>query len=74
MPLMMHFAALDKFINAQVREKILTAIKKNPVIEAYVYEGVDHAFARPNGQNYNKQAADLANSRTADFFAKNLQG
>ena len=73
-PLMMHFGALDKFINAQMREKILTAIKKNPVIEAYVYEGVDHAFARPNGQNYNKQAADLANSRTADFFAKNLQG
>ena len=73
-PLMMHFGALDKFINAQVREKILTAIKKNPAIEAYVYEGADHAFARPNGQNYNKQAADLANSRTAEFFAKNLQG
>jgi carboxymethylenebutenolidase len=73
-PLMLHFAALDKFSPAATREKILAGLKKNPVIEAYVYENVDHAFARPDGQNYNKQAAELANSRTAEFFAKNLQG
>jgi carboxymethylenebutenolidase len=73
-PFMMHFAALDKFITAAVREKIFAAIKKNPAIEAYVYDNVDHAFARPDGQHYDKQAADLANSRTAEFFAKNLQG
>jgi carboxymethylenebutenolidase len=73
MPLMMHIAALDKFCPPPVREKILAAFKKNPAISAYVYEGVDHAFARPNGQNFNQQAADLANSRTAEFFAKNLQ-
>ena len=74
MPLMLHIAGLDKFCPPPVREKILAGIKKNPVIEAYVYEGADHAFARPNGQNYNKAAADLANKRTAEFFAKNLQG
>lgn len=74
MPLLMHFAALDKFITQAVREKIFAAIKKNPVIEAFVYDNVDHAFARPNGQNFNKQAADLANGRTAEFFGKNLQG
>ena len=73
MPLMLHMAALDKFQTPPVREKILNAIKKNPVISAYVYEGVDHAFARPQGQNFNQQAADLANTRTAEFFAKNLQ-
>ena len=34
--------------------------------------GPDHAFARLGGGNYDKAAADLANSRTADFFKKNL--
>jgi carboxymethylenebutenolidase len=74
MPLMLHLAGSDKFCTPPVREKILAGMKKNPVISAYVYENVDHAFARPNGQNYNQAAADLANIRTMEFFAKNLQG
>jgi len=74
MPYLMHIAGLDKFMPPPVRDKILTAIKKNPAITAYVYENADHAFARPEGQNYNKDAAELANSRTTEFFAKNLQG
>ncbi|HEU0117690.1 MAG TPA: dienelactone hydrolase family protein [Alphaproteobacteria bacterium] len=74
MPLILHMAGLDKFMTGAVREKVLKAIQRNPVITAYVYEGVDHAFARPNGQNFNQAAADLANSRTVEFFAKNLQG
>jgi len=74
MPYLMHIAGLDKFVTKPVRDKILAGIKKNPVITAYVYENADHAFARPGGQNYNKEAADLANSRTAEFFARNLQG
>ena len=56
MPYLMHIAGLDKFVTPAVREKILAAIKKNPAITAYVYENADHAFARPNGQHYNKEA------------------
>ena len=74
MPLMLHIAGLDKFCPPPIRAKILTAIKKNPAIEAHVYENADHAFARPNGQNYNQAAAELANSRTMGFFGKTLQG
>jgi carboxymethylenebutenolidase len=74
LPLMIHIAALDKFVPEPVRKKILNACTKNPVITAYVYEGVDHAFARVGGQNYNAEAATLANQRTDAFFAKNLQG
>ena len=73
MPLMMHFAGQDSFSPPPVRDKIIGALKKNPVITTYVYDNVDHAFARPNGQKYDKQAADLANGRTLEFFAKNLQ-
>ncbi|MDR3448203.1 MAG: dienelactone hydrolase family protein [Alphaproteobacteria bacterium] len=74
LPLMLHIAALDKYTPEDVRARLLKAFGRNPEITAYVYEGADHAFARVGGEHYDKQAADLANQRTAAFFAKNLQG
>ena len=73
MPLMLHIAGLDSYVPPPVREKILKAVKRNPVISAHVYEGADHAFARPNGVNYKAEAATLANQRTEAFFAEHLQ-
>ncbi|MDP9128482.1 MAG: dienelactone hydrolase family protein [Pseudomonadota bacterium] len=73
-PLILHIAELDKFVPAPVREKILKAAARNPVITTYVYNGVDHAFARPGGQNFNAAAAALAGERTETFFAAHLQG
>jgi carboxymethylenebutenolidase len=73
-PLLLHIAALDKFMPESVRQKVLAAVARNPVITAYVYEGADHAFARPGGQNYNKEAAELANRRTDAFFEEHLHG
>lgn len=74
MPTILHIAALDKFVPEPVRQKILKAIAKNPAINAYVYEGVDHAFSRPHGQNYNAEAAKLAAERTDRLFADYLKG
>lgn len=73
MPTMLHIAGLDSYCPPPVREKILKAIARNKVIQAYVYEGADHAFARPNGKNYNAEAAKLAAQRTEAFFAEHLQ-
>jgi carboxymethylenebutenolidase len=73
MPLMVHIAGLDKYCPPPVREKLLKGLARNPVITAYVYDKADHAFARINGQNYNKEAADLANRRTEAFFAEHLR-
>ena len=72
MPLMLHIAGLDKYVPPDVRAKILKFIARNTVISAHIYEGADHAFARIEGQNYNKEAADLANTRTTEFLAKTL--
>jgi len=74
MPLMLHIAALDKYTPAPVREKLLKAFARNPVITAYVYDNADHAFARTGGDHYNAEAAKLANDRTDQFFAEYLQG
>lgn len=73
-PTILHIAELDSYVPTPVREKILKGIKRNPEVSAYVYEGVDHAFARINGKNYNKEAADLANERTMKFFREKLMG
>lgn len=73
MPLLLHMAALDKFVPETARAKILKSIAKNPVISSHVYEGADHAFARPNGQTYNEPAAKLAEQRTLAFFEENLK-
>lgn len=71
-PLLMHIAALDKFVPKEAQEKILAALKDHPQVEAHVYPGVDHAFARVGGEHYNREAATLAHQRTAAFLKKNL--
>ena len=73
MPLLLHIAGLDKFVPPDTRAKILHATARNAEITAHVYENVDHAFARPQGQNYASEAAALANKRTAEFLVRHLK-
>jgi carboxymethylenebutenolidase len=72
MPTMLHIAEQDKFMTPDVRTKLLRITGRNPEIITHVYPGADHAFARTGGEHYNKEAADLANSRTDAFFAEHL--
>ena len=71
-PLLMHVAALDKFVPAAAREKIIATFKDSPLVDVHVYEGVNHAFARVGGEHYDEAAAQLANQRSADFIAQHL--
>ena len=48
------------------------AFATNDNITLHTYAGVDHAFAREGGGNYDKAAADLANGRTAELFKSAL--
>ncbi|MFN0108925.1 MAG: dienelactone hydrolase family protein [Blastocatellia bacterium] len=36
------------------------------------YAGQDHAFARVGGAHFNAAAAELANTRTLEFFVRRL--
>ncbi|GBC61765.1 dienelactone hydrolase family protein [Desulfonema ishimotonii] len=40
--------------------------------EIYIYENAGHAFDNAGGSRYDKEAADLAWSRTVNFLKKNL--
>ncbi len=71
-PLMLHMAEKDGFCPPEAQAKINHALGGNALVTVNTYPGVDHAFARVGGQNYDQAAADLANSRTADFFTANL--
>lgn len=71
-PFLMHIAEKDKFVPIPAQQKILGALNKHRHVEIHVYPDVDHAFARIEGQHYDKEAAHMANSRTADFLASHL--
>lgn len=71
-PLLMHIAEKDKYVPVEAQRQIIDAFKVNDHVSVNVYEDVDHAFARPNGIHFDKEAAHLANARTADFLAVTL--
>lgn len=72
-PLLLHYASLDTNINPGIPayEEALKAAGKRYTI--HMYEGVNHAFNNDTGgPRYDKEAADLAWSRTIAFFRANL--
>jgi carboxymethylenebutenolidase len=71
-PLILHLAELDGFCSPESQATIKTALGGNAQITVHSYPGVDHAFARVGGDNFNAAAAQIANSRTAELFLKNL--
>ena len=72
-PAMLHIAAKDQFVPPEAQAKIVKGLHGRKDVTVHVYPGVDHAFARIGGQHYDKAAADLANSRTAEFFQSHLR-
>jgi carboxymethylenebutenolidase len=72
-PLLLHYASLDERINAGIKDYEVALTADGKVFEAFVYDGVNHAFNNDtNAARYNKEAADLAWGRTIGFFRKYL--
>lgn len=68
-PLMLHYASLDERINAGMADFEAALKANNKTFELHVYDGVNHAFNNDtNTARYNKDAADLAWSRTVTFL------
>ena len=70
---MLHFAGLDKRVNATWPdyEKTLKANKADYV--AYIYAGVNHGFHNDSTARYAPEEAELAWSRTLAFFNTHLR-
>ena len=71
-PLILHVAELDGFCPPEAQATIKTTLDRNEHVTVYSYPGVDHAFARVGGDNFNAAAATTANDRTAGLFKANL--
>lgn len=62
--LVLHIAELDQFTPPDARQAILQAASQYSNVKAYVYEDIDHAFARPKSEHYHKPSARFAHERT----------
>jgi carboxymethylenebutenolidase len=72
-PLLLHFGALDKRVN-EGWPAYEAALKENGKdYEAYIYENANHGFHNDTTPRYDREAAELAWSRTIAFFEKHLK-
>lgn len=71
-PLLLHFAELDTHVNEgwPAYEAALMAHSRQYV--AYTYAGANHGFHNDTTPRYDQAAAELAWTRTIDFFRKKL--
>ena len=71
-PLMLQYAGLDERVNAgwAAYEKALNELGKENV--AYFYDNVNHGFHNTSTPRYDEPAAELAWSRTIEFFKEKL--
>ena len=71
--MLLHYAGLDERINAGIPayEEALKAAGVD--YQIHIYEGANHAFNNDTSEaRYNKEAADLAWSRTVEFLKEAL--
>lgn len=73
--LLLHYAGNDERINKDI-PAFQEALTKNKIdFQIHMYEGAEHAFNNDtNRERYNKEAAELAWSRTIEFLNKKLKG
>lgn len=71
-PLMLHIPQADHFVSPEVQAKMHEGLDDHPKVTLYDYPGEDHGFAAELGKRRSEEAAQLADKRTADFFAANL--
>ncbi len=71
-PLLLHIAALDKFVPPEAQTKIVQGVHGNSHVHPYIYQGADHAFARVNGTHFHALSATIANGRSAEALVAAL--
>jgi carboxymethylenebutenolidase len=73
-PVMLHVAGRDQFCPPEAQAKIHAALDAHTLVTLHDYPEQEHAFARVGGEHYDAGAAELANLRTVEFFARKLFG
>ena len=71
-PIVFHMAELDSYAPAEQRDALMTAFEGIPNATFHVYQGQNHAFAREEGDHYDKPSALMAYGRTMDLFHRTI--
>jgi carboxymethylenebutenolidase len=71
-PLLLHYAALDKRINGGWPDYEAALKAQGKEYTAHIYPGVNHGFHNDTTPRYDAAAAELAWTRTVDFFSAKL--
>lgn len=72
-PLLLHIAGDDHFVLPDAQEKMHAGLDDHPRVTLFDYPGEDHGFATEMGKRRSEAAAQLADGRTAAFFAEHLR-
>ena len=71
-PLMLHIAGDDAYVPPEAQAAMHEGLDDHPKVTLHDYPGEDHGFATEIGARRSEDAATLADSRTAAFFAEHL--
>jgi carboxymethylenebutenolidase len=71
-PLMLHIPTADHFVGPEAQAAIHAGLDAHPKVTLHDYAGLDHGFAAEMGNRRDEAGAQLADSRTAAFFAEHL--
>lgn len=71
-PVLLHIAGDDGFVPPETQAAMHAGLDDHPQVTLYDYPGLNHGFATEMGARRNDEAATLADSRTAAFFAQHL--
>ena len=70
--LLLHIPTEDGFVDKDTQAAMHAGLDDHPKVTLYDYEGLDHGFATEFGKRRAEEAANLADTRTSDFFKEHL--
>ena len=71
-PLLLHIPTEDGFVDKATQKAMHEGLDDHAKVTLHDYEGLDHGFATEFGKRRDEEAANLADERTAAFFAEHL--
>lgn len=71
-PVLLHIAGADHFVTPDIQDKMHEGLDDHPKVTLVDYPGEDHGFAAEMGKRRSEAAAQLADERTAAFFAEHI--
>lgn len=71
-PMLLHIPQEDHFVDKDAQARMHAGLDDHPKVTLFDYPGENHGFATEFGQRRSDESAQLADQRTASFFAAHL--